>query len=101
MNQLVPTKPNPSACPSRPAVQSSHCPGGSHSVLDLLQVQKAKKPTEEEHKEGQCSSAWFSFGAYTVRSGKFVYRSSSLAACDSQKQPDILNYDESVIKLYL
>ncbi|XP_067560275.1 DNA repair protein REV1 isoform X1 [Pseudorca crassidens] len=51
VNQLVPTNPNPSACPSRPAVQSSHCPGGSHSVLDLLQVQKAKKPTEEEHKE--------------------------------------------------
>ncbi|XP_049552161.1 DNA repair protein REV1 isoform X3 [Orcinus orca] len=50
VNQLVPTNPNPSACPSRPAVQSSHCPGGSHSVLDLLQVQKAK-PTEEEHKE--------------------------------------------------
>ncbi|XP_065747116.1 DNA repair protein REV1 isoform X1 [Phocoena phocoena] len=51
VNQLVPTNPKPSACPSRPAVQSSHCPGGSHSVLDLLQVQKAKKPTEEEHKE--------------------------------------------------
>ncbi|KAM9054032.1 DNA repair protein REV1 isoform 1-T3 [Megaptera novaeangliae] len=51
VNQLVPTNPNPSACASRPAVQSSHCPGGSHSVLDLLQVQKAKKPTEEEHKE--------------------------------------------------
>ncbi|XP_057596512.1 DNA repair protein REV1 isoform X2 [Hippopotamus amphibius kiboko] len=51
VNQLVPTNPNPSACPSHPAVQSSHCLGGSHSVLDLLQVQKAKKPTEEEHKE--------------------------------------------------
>ncbi|XP_066863194.1 DNA repair protein REV1 isoform X1 [Kogia breviceps] len=51
VNQLVPTNPNPSACPSRPAVQSSNCPGGSHSVLDLLQVQKAKKPTEEEHKD--------------------------------------------------
>eukprot|EP00070_Physeter_catodon_P046017 XP_028352911.1 DNA repair protein REV1 isoform X2 [Physeter catodon] len=51
VNQLVPTNPSPSACPSRPAVQSSHCPGGSHSVLDLLQVQKAKKPTEEEHKD--------------------------------------------------
>ncbi|XP_061024518.1 DNA repair protein REV1 isoform X3 [Eubalaena glacialis] len=50
VNQLVPTNPNPSACPSRPAVQASHCPGGPHSVLDLLQVQKAKKPTEE-HKE--------------------------------------------------
>ncbi|XP_059973158.1 DNA repair protein REV1 isoform X7 [Mesoplodon densirostris] len=50
VNQLVPTNPNPSACPGRPAVQSSPCPG-SHSVLDLLQVQKAKKPTDEEHKE--------------------------------------------------
>ncbi|XP_022372084.1 DNA repair protein REV1 isoform X2 [Enhydra lutris kenyoni] len=51
VNQLVPTNPNPSACPSRPSVQSSHFPGGSHSVLDLFQVQKAKKSTEEEHKE--------------------------------------------------
>ncbi|XP_017512628.3 DNA repair protein REV1 isoform X3 [Manis javanica] len=42
VNQLVPTNPNP---------QSSHFPGGSHSVLDLFQVQKAKKSTEEEHKE--------------------------------------------------
>ncbi|XP_036735952.2 DNA repair protein REV1 isoform X2 [Manis pentadactyla] len=51
VNQLVPTNPNPSTCPSRPSVQSSHFPGGSHSVLDLFQVQKAKKSTEEEHKE--------------------------------------------------
>lgn len=51
VNQLVPTNPNPSACPSRPSVQSGHFPGGSHSVLDLFQVQKAKKSTEEEHKE--------------------------------------------------
>ncbi|XP_058990517.1 DNA repair protein REV1 isoform X5 [Mustela lutreola] len=51
VNQLVPTNPNPSACPSRPSVQSSHFPGGSHSVLDLFQVQKAKKSIEEEHKE--------------------------------------------------
>ncbi|XP_044119593.1 DNA repair protein REV1 isoform X1 [Neovison vison] len=51
VNQLVPTNPNPSACPTRPSVQSSHFPGGSHSVLDLFQVQKAKKSTEEEHKE--------------------------------------------------
>ncbi|XP_045627604.1 DNA repair protein REV1 isoform X1 [Ursus americanus] len=51
VNQLVPTNPNPSACPSRPSVPSGHFPGGSHSVLDLLQVQKAKKSTEEEHKE--------------------------------------------------
>uniref|UniRef100_A0A8D1X3E8 DNA repair protein REV1 n=1 Tax=Sus scrofa TaxID=9823 RepID=A0A8D1X3E8_PIG len=51
VNQLVPTNPNPSAGPSHPAVQSSHFPGSSHSVLDLLQVQKTKKPPEEEHKE--------------------------------------------------
>ncbi|XP_027476576.2 DNA repair protein REV1 isoform X3 [Zalophus californianus] len=50
VNQLVPTNPNPSTCPGRPSVQSSHFPGGSHSVLDLFQVQKAKKSTEE-HKE--------------------------------------------------
>ncbi|XP_039073916.1 DNA repair protein REV1 isoform X3 [Hyaena hyaena] len=47
VNQLVPTNPDPSACPSRPSVLS----GGSHSVLDLFQVQKAKKSAEEEHKE--------------------------------------------------
>ncbi|XP_075857146.1 DNA repair protein REV1 isoform X1 [Microcebus murinus] len=51
VNQLVPANPNPSTCPSRPSVQSSHLPAGSHSVCDLFQVQKAKKSTEEEHKE--------------------------------------------------
>ncbi|XP_011811960.1 PREDICTED: DNA repair protein REV1 isoform X2 [Colobus angolensis palliatus] len=51
VNQLVPTNRNPSTCPSRPSVQSSHFPGGSYSVRDIFQVQKAKKPTEEEHKE--------------------------------------------------
>ncbi|XP_008059405.1 DNA repair protein REV1 isoform X2 [Carlito syrichta] len=51
VNQLVPINLNPSTCPSRPPVQSSHLPGGSHSVRDLFQVQKAKKSTEEEHKE--------------------------------------------------
>ncbi|XP_053781187.1 DNA repair protein REV1 isoform X1 [Desmodus rotundus] len=51
VNQLVPANPNPPACPSRSSVQPGHFPGGSHSVLDLFQVQKAKKPTEEEHKE--------------------------------------------------
>ncbi|OBS64602.1 hypothetical protein A6R68_06850, partial [Neotoma lepida] len=51
VNQLVPTNPNPSACLSRPSVQSSLFPGRSHSVHDLFQVQKAKKPTAEEHKE--------------------------------------------------
>ncbi|XP_054442300.1 DNA repair protein REV1 isoform X2 [Pteronotus mesoamericanus] len=51
VNQLVPANPNPPACPSRSSVQPGHFPGGSHSVLDLFQVQKAKKPTGEEHKE--------------------------------------------------
>uniref|UniRef100_A0A7N9CJP9 DNA repair protein REV1 n=1 Tax=Macaca fascicularis TaxID=9541 RepID=A0A7N9CJP9_MACFA len=51
VNQLVPTNLNPSTCPSRPSVQSSHFPGGSYSVRDIFQVQRAKKSTEEEHKE--------------------------------------------------
>ncbi|XP_040585201.1 DNA repair protein REV1 isoform X2 [Mesocricetus auratus] len=51
VNQLVPTNPNPSTCSNRPSIQSSLFPGRSHSVHDLLQVQKAKKPTEEQHKE--------------------------------------------------
>ncbi|XP_036023733.1 DNA repair protein REV1 isoform X2 [Onychomys torridus] len=51
VNQLVPTNANLSTCLSRPSVQSSLFPGRSHSVHDLLQVQKAKKPTAEEHKE--------------------------------------------------
>ncbi|XP_012663393.1 DNA repair protein REV1 isoform X1 [Otolemur garnettii] len=51
VNQLVPANPNPSSCASRPSVQSSHFPGGSHTVRELFQAQKAKKSTEEEHKE--------------------------------------------------
>ncbi|XP_017656764.1 DNA repair protein REV1 isoform X2 [Nannospalax galili] len=51
VNQLVPTNLNPSTCSSHPSIQSSLFPGGSHSVRDLFQVQKAKKPTEEDHKE--------------------------------------------------
>ncbi|XP_004686220.1 PREDICTED: DNA repair protein REV1 isoform X1 [Condylura cristata] len=51
VNQLVPTNSNTSTCPTRPSLQSSHFSAGSHSVLDLLQVQKARKSTEEEHKE--------------------------------------------------
>ncbi|XP_032111341.1 DNA repair protein REV1 isoform X10 [Sapajus apella] len=51
VNQLVPADPNTSTCPSRPSIQSSHFPRGSHSVRDIFQVQKAKKSTEEEHKE--------------------------------------------------
>ncbi|XP_036912680.1 DNA repair protein REV1 isoform X5 [Sturnira hondurensis] len=51
VNQLVPANPNPPTCPSRSTVQAGHFPGGSHSVRDLFQIQKAKKPTEEEHKE--------------------------------------------------
>nr|XP_019609380.1 PREDICTED: DNA repair protein REV1 isoform X1 [Rhinolophus sinicus] len=51
VNQLVPANPNASTCPSRPAGQPGQSPAGSHSVLDLFQVQKAKKSTEGEHKE--------------------------------------------------
>uniref|UniRef100_A0A8C9PZH6 DNA repair protein REV1 n=1 Tax=Spermophilus dauricus TaxID=99837 RepID=A0A8C9PZH6_SPEDA len=51
VNQLIPTNPNHSTCSSRLSVQPSHFPGGSHSVRDLFQVQKAKKSTEEEHRE--------------------------------------------------
>ncbi|XP_078204828.1 DNA repair protein REV1-like [Callithrix jacchus] len=51
INQLVPADPNTSTCPSRPSIQSSHFPRGSHSVRDIFQVQKAMKSTEEEHKE--------------------------------------------------
>nr|XP_054100509.1 DNA repair protein REV1-like isoform X1 [Callithrix jacchus]XP_054100510.1 DNA repair protein REV1-like isoform X1 [Callithrix jacchus]XP_054100511.1 DNA repair protein REV1-like isoform X1 [Callithrix jacchus] len=51
VNQLVPADPNTSTCPSRPSIQSSHFPRGSHSVRDIFQVQKAMKSTEEEHKE--------------------------------------------------
>ncbi|KAL6039319.1 hypothetical protein STEG23_014158, partial [Scotinomys teguina] len=50
VNQLAPTNANPT-CLSRPSVQSNLFPGRSHSVHDLFQVQKAKKPTTEEHKE--------------------------------------------------
>ncbi|NXL87326.1 REV1 protein, partial [Alectura lathami] len=48
VQQLVPISKTTSA---QPAVQSGHLPGGSHSVIDLLNVQKAKKCSEEEHKE--------------------------------------------------
>ncbi|XP_019524749.1 PREDICTED: DNA repair protein REV1 isoform X1 [Hipposideros armiger] len=51
VNQLVPANPNLSACPSRPSGQPGHSPAGSHSVLDLFQVQKAKKSTEGEQNE--------------------------------------------------
>ncbi|XP_069844629.1 DNA repair protein REV1 isoform X4 [Dipodomys merriami] len=51
MNQLTPANPNTSTCSSRPSVQSSHFSGGSHTVRDLFQAQKAKKTTEEQHKE--------------------------------------------------
>lgn len=46
MNQLVPNHLNPSLV--RSSITSNHFPAGSHSVLDLL---KAKKSTEEAHKE--------------------------------------------------
>ncbi|ELV11555.1 DNA repair protein REV1 [Tupaia chinensis] len=51
VNQLVPAHANSSTWLSRPAAQSDHLPGGSHTVRELFQVQKAKKSTEEEHKE--------------------------------------------------
>ncbi|NXI42605.1 REV1 protein, partial [Galbula dea] len=45
VQQLVPISKTTSA------QQSGHLPGGSHSVIDLFHVQKAKKCSEEEHKE--------------------------------------------------
>ncbi|XP_048208346.1 DNA repair protein REV1 isoform X3 [Perognathus longimembris pacificus] len=51
VNQLTPVNSNTSTSSSRPSVQSSHFSGGSHTVRDLFQAQKAKKPTEEQHKE--------------------------------------------------
>uniref|UniRef100_A0A8C9EIY4 DNA repair protein REV1 n=1 Tax=Pavo cristatus TaxID=9049 RepID=A0A8C9EIY4_PAVCR len=48
VQQLVPIRKTTSA---QSAVQSGRLPGGSHSVIDLLHVQKAKKCSEEEHKE--------------------------------------------------
>ncbi|XP_059514959.1 DNA repair protein REV1 isoform X5 [Myotis daubentonii] len=49
VNQLVPAHPRLHACPRHVPAQPD--PGGSHSVLDLLQVQKAKTSSEEEHQE--------------------------------------------------
>ncbi|XP_074069878.1 DNA repair protein REV1 isoform X1 [Macrotis lagotis] len=51
VNQLVPINKTSTGCSTHPSMQSSRLPGGSHSVMDLFQVQKAKKSTEEEHKE--------------------------------------------------
>ncbi|XP_074847719.1 DNA repair protein REV1 isoform X2 [Carettochelys insculpta] len=52
VHQLVPINKTSSAISSRSSVPSGHLPGGSHSVIDLLHVQKAKKHLEEkEHKE--------------------------------------------------
>ncbi|XP_058696796.1 DNA repair protein REV1 isoform X4 [Poecile atricapillus] len=48
VQQLVPISKTTSALST---VQSGHLPGGSHSVIDLFHVQKAKKCSEEEHKE--------------------------------------------------
>nr|XP_026648800.1 DNA repair protein REV1 isoform X3 [Zonotrichia albicollis] len=48
VQQLVPISKTTSA---HSAVQSGHLPGGSHSVIDLFHVQKAKKHSEEEPKE--------------------------------------------------
>uniref|UniRef100_A0A7N4V6P6 DNA repair protein REV1 n=2 Tax=Sarcophilus harrisii TaxID=9305 RepID=A0A7N4V6P6_SARHA len=51
VNQLVPINKTSSGCSTHPSMQSSRLPGGSHSVIDLFQVQKTKKSTEEDHKE--------------------------------------------------
>ncbi|NXF92184.1 REV1 protein, partial [Eubucco bourcierii] len=48
VQQLVPISKTTSA---HSTVQSGHLPGGSHSVIDLFHVQKAKKCSEEERKE--------------------------------------------------
>ncbi|KAM8821767.1 DNA repair protein REV1 [Eudromia elegans] len=48
VQQLVPINQTTSA---HSTVRSGHLPGGSHSVIDLFHVQKAKKCSEEEHKE--------------------------------------------------
>ncbi|XP_021402396.1 DNA repair protein REV1 isoform X3 [Lonchura striata] len=48
VQQLVPISKTTSALST---VQSGHLPGGSHSVVDLFHVQKAKKHSEEEPKE--------------------------------------------------
>ncbi|KAM4867380.1 DNA repair protein REV1 isoform 5-T7 [Thomomys bottae] len=51
VNQLTPANPNTSMSSSRQSVQTSHFSGGSHTVRDFFQAQKAKKPTEEQQKE--------------------------------------------------
>ncbi|XP_024069320.1 DNA repair protein REV1 isoform X1 [Terrapene carolina triunguis] len=51
VHQLVPINKTTSAVSSRSSVPSGHLPRGSHSVIDLLHVQKTKKCSEEEHKE--------------------------------------------------
>uniref|UniRef100_A0A8C3H972 DNA repair protein REV1 n=1 Tax=Chrysemys picta bellii TaxID=8478 RepID=A0A8C3H972_CHRPI len=51
VHQLVPINKTTSAVSSRSSVPSGHLPRGSHSVIDLLHVQKTKKSSEEEHKE--------------------------------------------------
>ncbi|XP_062457580.1 DNA repair protein REV1 isoform X2 [Rhea pennata] len=48
VQQLVPISKTTSA---HSTVRSGHLPGGSHSVIDLFHVPKAKKCSEEEHKE--------------------------------------------------
>ncbi|KAM9264900.1 DNA repair protein REV1 isoform 3-T3 [Cariama cristata] len=48
VQQLVPISKTTS---THSTVQSGHLPGGSHSVIDLFHVQKAKKCSEEQHKE--------------------------------------------------
>lgn len=83
MNQLVPANANPSAGPTRPSLPSGHFPGGSHSVLDLFQVQKAKKPADEEHKEGQRRPRGSRLGAAVIRrKAKLIYKCSDAVLCN-------------------
>ncbi|XP_077199617.1 DNA repair protein REV1 isoform X1 [Paroedura picta] len=51
VHQLVPVNKTSSAVSSCSSVQSGFLPGGSSSIIDLLQVPKATKNSEEQHKE--------------------------------------------------
>ncbi|XP_044289663.1 DNA repair protein REV1 isoform X1 [Varanus komodoensis] len=51
VHQLVPVNKTTSACSSSPLLQAGFLPGGSNSIIDLLQVPKAVKNLEEERKD--------------------------------------------------
>ncbi|XP_061482850.1 DNA repair protein REV1 isoform X2 [Rhineura floridana] len=51
VHQLVPVNKTISAVSSRSSVHSGFLPGGSNSIIDLLQVPKGIKTLEERHKE--------------------------------------------------